>query len=73
MIAMTTSELAYPVIAIWRKNDLEVRCDEDILTTATSRELKMGLFNNTTIIDSNDRMVRVKGAKFVSGKERFWG
>lgn len=70
---MTTSELAYPVVAVRRRGILEVRCDEDILTTATMRELRTGRFDDMTIVDSDGRTVKVKGARFASGKGRFWG
>lgn len=71
---MKTSELAYPVIAICEEGAvLEVRPDEDTLTTATSQELRRGWFDSMTIVDSDGRAVRVREAEFVSGKGRLWG
>ena len=70
---ITTAELEYPVIALCGRGIIEVREDEDILTTATSRELGTHWFDTMTIVDCNGTAVDVKGARFVSGKGRFWG
>ncbi len=71
---MTTGELAYPVIALCEGGAMiEARSDEDALTTATAHELRKGWFDSMTIVDSDGRAVRVREARFVSGKGRFRG
>jgi hypothetical protein len=70
---MTTNDLAYPVIEIDRDGNLGVNIDEDTLTTTTSHILKKGFNKGMTIVDSNGKAIKVKEAKFVSGKGRFWG
>lgn len=70
---MKTRDLAYPVLEIDKSNYLGVAVDEDTLTTATSHELKKGFKKSMTLVDSYGRTVKVKDAKFVSGKGSFWG
>lgn len=66
-------ELAYPVIVFGRHGIVQVIVDEDTMTTATARQLKVGWFRGLDVVDSASRSVRIKDAKFVSGKGPFWG
>ncbi len=73
-MSIGTSDLAYPVVTICARDHLlEVREDEDILTTATAHQLRIGLLKSMTIVDSNGLAVKVKRARFVAGKGRLWG
>lgn len=70
---IATNELAYPVIIFCKNNIIEIAIDEDSLSTATDRDLKIGWLNNFIIVDSNSRAAKIKKVKYVSGKGKFWG
>jgi len=69
---MTASDLAYPVLFLYKDLLSDARTEEE-LTTTTSRALRLGFFNGLRVIDSNGRQYTVTKARFLHGVGRVWG
>ncbi len=69
---MTASDLAYPVLILY-KDSLCGEKTEEFLTTTSARALRLGFFNGLRVIDSNGRQYTVTKARFLHGVGRFWG
>jgi hypothetical protein len=69
---MTASDLAYPVLFLYKDALAGVRTEE-ALTTTTSVALRAGFFDGLRVIDSEGRQYTVTKARFLHGVGRFWG
>ena len=69
---MNSLSLEYPVLC-FSQNLVRVKNSLEDLTTCSKTALRNGYFSNLEVVDSRGHIVRVHGARKLSGVGMFWG